>query len=123
MPKQFANSRRAAWHTMFEPKSVYGPEFVGRKHNLQSLFPRQTAPSFAVLHDTLHEQAIGKVLPYYGYSLFAILLHCQILVLMSETRRYVSALCVRLRRRPKKQKEQSNRQLASMKAVVVTLSC
>jgi hypothetical protein len=78
VPQQFANSRRTAWHAMFEPKSVYGPKLVGRKHYLQPFFPRQTALSLTILHDTLHEQVdLGKFDLYITYSFLAILFQCE----------------------------------------------
>src|SRR5690348_13665541 len=50
VPQQFAHCRRAARHPVAEPKIIDCLEFVRRQHDLQSLFPHQSAPALAILH-------------------------------------------------------------------------
>jgi hypothetical protein len=51
VPKQLANSRRSARHSMVEAESIDGLQLFRGQHDLQPLFPHQTRTSFAILHE------------------------------------------------------------------------
>jgi hypothetical protein len=50
MPEKFTDRRRSAGHSVSKPEIIYGLELVGRKHNLQPLFPCKTRLSVVALH-------------------------------------------------------------------------
>jgi hypothetical protein len=50
IPQKFTDCRRSAGHSVRKPEIIHGLKLVGRKHDLQSLFPCKTRLSVVALH-------------------------------------------------------------------------